>query len=451
MIALGIDIGTTTISANLIDCCSGESIFSVSRKSNAFIKHSSSFVKIQSPSVIFSLVSEMLDIIIRQYGLPNSIGVTGQMHGILYYDDKGDACSPLYTWQDSRAEEKDIHGLSALEKIKNLTGYNISSGYGMATHYSNMLLGEVREEACGFATIGDYVTMKLCGLNKPLMHASNAASLGLYDLKKQKTDEIAIKKTGISDIFIPQITTGATITGCWRNIPVSTAIGDNQASFMGSVAEPDKSLCINIGTGSQISFKIKKTIDSDMLEIRPLIDDSFLLVGSALCGGRALAVLEKLVKEIAFRVGANIDSGYGQLDEAASEWFGSDEELVVDTKFFGTRINPAVRGSISNISSDNFTLGNLACSIMKGAVKELYDMYVGSGFSLDSMSAVVASGNGLRKSAVWRKYVEYIFGLPLLIPTHKEEAAYGAALYSQVAAGYFLSIQEATKIIRYSQ
>ena len=29
-----------------------------------------------------------------------SIGITGQMHGILYVDESGRGLSPLYTWQD---------------------------------------------------------------------------------------------------------------------------------------------------------------------------------------------------------------------------------------------------------------------------------------------------------------------------------------------------------------
>ena len=32
------------------------------------------------------------------------IGVTGQMHGILYLDGEGNAVSPLYTWQDARGD-----------------------------------------------------------------------------------------------------------------------------------------------------------------------------------------------------------------------------------------------------------------------------------------------------------------------------------------------------------
>ena len=41
------------------------------------------------------------------------------------------------------------------------------------------------------------------------------------------------------------------------------------------------------------------------------------------------------------------------------------------------------------------------------------------------------------------------FGLPLSIPVHQEEAAYGAALTALVGAGAAANIAEAQRIIRY--
>ncbi len=39
-----------------------------------------------------------------EHGLPDGIGFTGQMHGMLYVDASGMAVSPLYTWQDGSGE-----------------------------------------------------------------------------------------------------------------------------------------------------------------------------------------------------------------------------------------------------------------------------------------------------------------------------------------------------------
>ena len=63
------------------------------------------------------------------------IGVTGQMHGILYLDELGRAVSPLYTWQDQRGAER-LTQQTYAERLSELTGYTLSTGYGVVTHFS---------------------------------------------------------------------------------------------------------------------------------------------------------------------------------------------------------------------------------------------------------------------------------------------------------------------------
>ena len=77
-------------------------------------------------------------------------------------------------------------------------------------------------------------------------------------------------------------------------------------------------------------------------------------------------------------------------------------------------------------------------------------MYMEIETSLDKKPTVlVGSGNGLRKSPVWRRITEEMFGMKMSVPVHKEEAAYGAAIFALAACGIYESIKEAQKIIRY--
>ena len=43
---------------------------------------------------------ELLDFFLERYPDAEQIGLTGQMHGIVYLDRNGKSVSPLYTWQD---------------------------------------------------------------------------------------------------------------------------------------------------------------------------------------------------------------------------------------------------------------------------------------------------------------------------------------------------------------
>ena len=66
----------------------------------------------------------------------------------------------------------------------------------------------------------------------------------------------------------------------------------------------------------------------------------------------------------------------------------------------GTRENPGVRGSIRNISQDNFTPGHLICGVLEGMARELYNMYGKIRSQTGEADKVTASGNGIRKNKV---------------------------------------------------
>ena len=60
---------------------------------------------------------------------------------------------------------------------------------------------------------------------------------------------------------------------------------------------------------------------------------------------------------------------------------------------------------------------------------------------------LVGSGNGLRKSEVWRSIFEKEFDLDLVLPKHSEEAAVGACIFAATANGTFRNLREAQKFL----
>jgi sedoheptulokinase len=101
----------------------------------------------------------------------------------------------------------------------------------------------------------------------------------------------------------------------------------------------------------------------------------------------------------------------------------------VCTAFNGTRINPQLRGSIANLSEDNFTPEALTYGVLEGMVQELYDMYclICEGTDIKA-EALVASGNGLRLNVTLQEICSKKFGAKLTLAEYKEEAACGAAI-----------------------
>jgi sugar (pentulose or hexulose) kinase len=60
---------------------------------------------------------------------------------------------------------------------------------------------------------------------------------------------------------------------------------------------------------------------------------------------------------------------------------------------------------------------------------------------------LVGAGNGLRENAVLAGIVAETFGLPLAVPRHREEAAYGAALVAAVGAELFPDVAAAGRAV----
>ena len=427
---LGIDIGTTTICASLVRFRDGKQINAYTAQNNSRIKAKDEYRKEQDPSTIFSAVESLLTEVLKEHHSVAAIGVTGQMHGILYVDDKGEALSPLYTWQDRRADLTYAEGRSYAAEMTRLTGRPISSGYGAATHYYNVKNGLVPENASKFCTIADYVAMRLAGISSPKTDATNAASLGLFDVERNGFDVNSFEKLGLKTDILPEVCQTNGLIGYYGDIPVYVAVGDNQASFFGSVANEIGSVLVNYGTGSQISFVSPVYSAIEGFEIRPYRDGLYLYSGAAICGGRAYAIVEKFFSDYLTAFGADHGKQYDVMNALAKKAMENKPDLVMQTTFCGKRNDPDKTGGLYNIKEDNFTPGNVIYATLVGMATELAEFYEKADKS--RFSALVASGNAVRKNEVLQSVLSSVFKMPVYLPTVSEEAAYGAALWVSV-------------------
>ena len=427
MKVLGIDIGTTTISAVVLE---GEKLLSsLTLPNSSFINTVNPWEKVQSPEYIIKVCYEALDRLMSEHDDIGKIGITGQMHGILYINAEGRAVSPLYTWQDGRGDLPCGENGSYAQQLSGLTGYAVATGYGMLTHYYNTKNCLVPSEALMFCTIPDYLAMQLCGLAKPLMDASMAASLGLFSVEKLCFDLEAVTDAGLSTDMLPPLADKPCI-GTYRDIPVCTAIGDNQASFIGACSGTLESMLVNVGTGSQFSAYSGDYMGCEGLETRPFPGGGYLLVGASLCGGRAYALLEKFIRDTASAVCGEVpDSGYEAMEQLLSMGKPDDLPLIVPL-FQGTRQQPDLRGSISGLSTANFTPRHFVWAMLYGMVKELHDMYLSYLSAGGQAGTLVGSGNGLRKNAHMQSCFSELFAQSLTMSACNEEAAVGAARFT---------------------
>ncbi|MEA4897007.1 MAG: FGGY family carbohydrate kinase [Christensenellaceae bacterium] len=436
MNVIGLDIGTTSLSAVVVED-GGRTLAARSVDSDSAIP-GRPWEHLQDPVVIVARALELVKQLANEYGPIASIGLTGQMHGILYLDAEGKACSPLYTWQDARCELKPGGGSDETyaARLSRLTGHRMATGFGAATHDWHVLHGCVPEGAVRFCAIHDYVGMVMTGRKTPLTHISDAASFGLFDAASGAFDAAAIARAGLDMSFFPEVARGAELLGFTHGgIPVSVAIGDNQAGFLGAV-QGDEAVMVSVGTSGQTSLTSNATALPDCLDARPLNLGDRILVGSTLCGGRAYAQLEAFFRSCAALAGIAPARLYPAMNALAPGALDLPDKLVVDTRFAGARHCPDARGSIAGITTGNLTPQHLIGGVLEGIAAELHEMYRAMlRAGAQPRSVLIGAGNAVRNNPALVAALERAFGLPLKMPVHREEAAYGAALFGMAAAG----------------
>lgn len=456
-LALGVDLGTTSLSVQLLSLDDGRSVFRYSREHRAILDRGEFAYDARM------LLSAAIYAVSRAASLCpklKAIGLTGLMHGIVCVDETLEPLSPLYSWQNSFGELSLDSGVTLRDKARELTGFDTPSGYGLLTAYALRRLGRLNVRTARIATIPDLATAWLanydalsvhhgkpyssCGLDSSCKSDSNcgfnssckpelvvdptmAASLGYYDLAAHSFGD-APARLGLPYDITGRVASDREIIGYFRGIPIAAAIGDNQAGVY--AATTGNIPLISIGTSGQVSV-VSDTSESRG-EVRPYFDGKFLHTGATLCAGSAYASLVDFISEAVTSLGYSPDRAaiYDYLNHAAES---GSHGLTADTCFCGTRVDGSRRGDIRGIALDNFHPGALASAILHGIVDELYALY--SSLNDSRPDCIVGAGNALRRNKLLRRICSERFGLPLMLPVNVEEAACGAALRAAVVSG----------------
>jgi sedoheptulokinase len=465
---LGVDFGTSKIAAVLIDPIPCKIIKTASK---AFAAHNPcGDIRLREQdveTVKASFAMCLKELFNQQEVRIASIGLTGQMHGILGVDKEGTAVTRFVTWQDERGLAPSDDGKTILDEMREKGGLRpIATGYGIVTLYDWIKKGKYRTIA-QICTLSDYFGMWLTGNRRPFIDHSMAESIGAFDVKKSEWDYGYISSLGIDKDLFPQIIIPTSIIGtvkasdfCPTNLQdakVSVSIGDNQASFIGSVREYYSTLLLNIGTGSQISYAVQSLEDENLdltsidgydVCLRPFVECGFLVAGNALSGGTTYTVLRDFFVDIGknlFRSDAPPD--IWERMNSLVRHTDSAGGLTVHPLFYGKRSDTAIRGSIIGINNANFTAAHLIYGTLEGLIRALKDMVGGEVVS--KMQYLVGSGNGMRKNVVLREIASRIFQKDITIPSNEEEASIGAAVNAAVAAGMLGGFSEAHSLIQY--
>ncbi|GAB6122075.1 sedoheptulokinase [Dysgonomonas termitidis] len=463
---VGIDFGTTSLSAVIVNVrnLTIEKVFSYN--THAYISFSDANRKEQSVEKLRDLFNKLLD---KIQSYPDikiiAYGFTGQMHGIIGVNNKKEAVTNLVTWQDKSGELVMPGGKKILEEMKGFTGADesIASGYGAVTLYK-WLKYDGREDIDSFCTVADYFARQLAGSNENeevKMSPTMAHSIGLFDVFTNSWRESSVQKLEIDNLSFPKIVSNNTIIGYTNSkpdtIPVVCAIGDNQASFMGSVVNDTESILLNVGTGTQLSFLIAKDdlntfakyIDGYETQIRPFDDKSYLVATSFINGGSVYESLFSFFKETGKKLFGltEIDDNmlWQRMLEAGRDNCTKKIPLEVSPLLEGQRKNEGVKGCISDLTTANFTPDDFVAGFLKGL-----SVHYKTGYFPELESRVryiCGSGNGVKRNPLLCEMIEKEFGHPLYFSSYNEEAAMGAVVNAAKAIGVIKSEEESCSFL----
>ena len=474
---IGLDIGTTTLSAVVLDTDSGALLAQHTTPNQAGMFPAPGRTELDIEELQRSTIDCLVTIVADARIDPakvRGIGVTGQQHGVTFLDARGAPVRPAITWQDLRAQEKipgssesylqrliaQAGGVEAFRRMGCLPAAGFL-GTTLFWLHENDQLPPLPFTAC---FVPDAVVTFLTGAS-PASDPTLAGSAGVFDIVANDWDWALLERLGLpASLFPPVGVAGETAGGLRSDIagkiglspglPVGVALGDNQASFIGSVREPATSLGINVGTGGQISARTDEFHFIPGLENRPFPGGHYLLIGGGLFGGRSYAYLLNFFRQTGEQLfgEATADDLYERMTELARTVAPGSDGLVCAPFFTGSRVDPNLRASFTGLSPDNFTPGHFSRALLEGMAEGFHRFGEQMAPVIGARSPLVGAGNGVRRNRLLAGILAKRFGAPLHIPALAEEAAVGAAIVAAVGQGEFASLDKATAhLLRYAE
>ncbi|XP_064425081.1 sedoheptulokinase [Latimeria chalumnae] len=438
---LGIDLGTTSVKAVLLDSKSGNVTCSQRRETQA---DTESEVKPQGKEQDVSRIVRALNECIA--ALPSdglqrvvSIGVSGQMHGVMFWKT-GQGCdwvesgngrcfqpkqpSHLITWEDGRCSWDFLSSLPPPH-----SHLSLATGFGCATIFWYLINRPdflVPFDAAG--TIQDYVVAMLCNLEGSQMSVQNAASWGYFNTRMKTWDFESLTEAAFPVSLLPKIIESGSIIGKtaqeWYGIPkgteVGAALGDFQCSVYSCMTEKTDAV-LNISTSAQLTFALPSGFQppdfpdsSSPVAYFPYFDGVHLAVAASLNGGNVIATFVAMLTQWLRELGVSVpDSAiYSLMEKAALNQSNTDLDIV--PTICGERHLPDQLASVSSISSSNLSLGHVTRALCSGIVRNLQTMLPCQQLIESGVKRIMGSGSALSRNEVLKQEVERLFPLPVV-------------------------------------
>ncbi len=262
---LGLDISTTGSKALLID---ENGVVVATASSPHTLQNPRPLWSEQNPSEWWRAASISIRSVLEKASiggeLVGAVGLTGQMHGLVLLDAKGNVLRPAILWNDQRTQSQcdEIHQRIGRERFIQITGNVALTGFTAPKILwvkENEL--DLYAKAKHILLPKDYVRYKLTG--EYAMDKADGAGTVLFDLKSRDWSPEVLDALDINASWMPPTFEGPEFTGCVNEeaasltglkvgTPVAAGGGDQAAGAVGVGAVEMGVVALTVGTSGVV-------------------------------------------------------------------------------------------------------------------------------------------------------------------------------------------------------
>jgi xylulokinase len=390
------------------------------------------------------------------------IGLTGQMHGLVMLDKRGNVLRPCIMWNDQRTGPQcaAITEQIGARRLLQLTGNPVLPGFtAPKVVWVRDNEPEIYANMAQILLPKDYIRYRLTGVYAT--EVSDASGTALLDVRNRRWSQEMLQALDIPASWLPEClestipdatisAEGAERTGLRAGTPVVGGGGDQAAQAVGSGIIEQGIVSVTLGTSGVVFAAAERFLlepEGRLHSFCHAVPGQWHLMGVMLSAGGSLRWLrDKVAQAEVAQAAASGRDVYDLLCEEAAHVPAGSEGLIFLPYLTGERTpypDPYARGVFFGLTLRHGK-GHMTRAVLEGVAYGLRD-------SLELMrkmglqiTQVRASGGGA-KSSLWRQILSDIFDTEIVLTNVTEGAAFGAALLAGVGAGVYSDVAEACK------
>ena len=455
-VVVGVDQGTTNTKAVAVDAAGRV----LHRAARPIATHAPQpgWVE-QDPMLMLANVVECVREVAGAAGTPVGLGIANQTETLVVWDRRsGEPVMPAIVWQCRRgeAEIQELRSDHTVALIRQRTGLDLDPTFTAGKlrwlfRHRPPIASGLRSGEYLFGTVDCWLIWKLTGGRVYATDAGNASRTMLFDIGRLVWDAELLDLFGLAIAELPEVKrstgpfaqTAAEVLGL--SIPITAALGDQQASLFGHGCFAESQIKATYGTGAFLWLNAGSRPDTARPEglLRTIAwrldQPCYALEGFVMSAG---AALEWLAARLAIPGG-----GIGVVEQAQRA--GASGGAILVPAFQGLAApwwRPDARAALLGMTEATSAahICHAALEAIGFQVRAALELIATSGRTIRALEV----DGGPTASAYLMQLQADILQLPLAVAAFDSVTPYGAALMAGLGARLWKSLDEIRAVIQ---